>query len=123
MTARLHISGPQAERLAADVVAVLEEVLGTPPERLPRPASAGIRRGDPIAIAALVLAIPGAVVATLDLAARAKLAERLGRLLTRLRETAGPEDHLTLVSGGEPPLDLFTADLDRILDRLEDRPP
>ncbi|WP_413208212.1 hypothetical protein [Rhodospirillum sp. A1_3_36] len=82
MTARLHISGPQAERLAADVVAVLEEVLGTPPERLPRPASAEIRRGDPIAIAALVLAIPGAVVATLD---------------------------------------LFTADLDRILDRLEDR--
>ncbi|HAQ00649.1 MAG TPA: hypothetical protein DCQ35_11665, partial [Rhodospirillum rubrum] len=73
MTLFLHITGPNAQALAAEVEAFFAEVIGTPVERRSLPKDDVIYRSDPLAVAALVLAIPGALVATLDLAQRARL--------------------------------------------------
>lgn len=119
MTTTIHIAGPNAEALAAELESFFVEALGAVPERRLPPEDREAKRGDPVAIAALVLAVPGAIVATLDLAARARLGERIDQLLTRLRGTAAPDDRVSLVSGTTPPLDLTTAGRDAVLDRLE----
>ncbi|MBP2233291.1 hypothetical protein J2847_006628 [Azospirillum agricola] len=122
MSITITIAGPNAPALAAEVEAFLADVLATRAERLPPPEDQTVQRGDPLAVAALVLSIPSAVAATLDLAARARLAERIDRLLDRVRGTAAPTDSLRLTSGAAPELDLITAKRDAVLDRLEQAP-
>ncbi|WP_372396410.1 hypothetical protein ABMY26_11505 [Azospirillum sp. HJ39] len=119
MSITITIAGPKAPALAAEVEEFLADALGTDAERLPPSQDQAIQRGDPLAVAALVLAVPSAIVATLDLAARARLAERIDRLLERVRGTAAPADSVRLTSGAAPELDLITAKRDAVLDRLE----
>jgi hypothetical protein len=45
-----------------------------------------VPRGDPVAVAALILSIPGAALAIHDLAARTKLKDCLHRVVVRARE-------------------------------------
>jgi len=122
MSITVTISGPNAPALATAVEAFLADSLATRAERLPPPEDQPIQRSDPLAVAALVLAVPGAIAATLDLAARARLAERIDRLLERVRGTAAPADSVRLTSGAAPELDLITAKRDEVLDRLEHAP-
>jgi len=122
MSITITIAGPNSPALAAEVEAFLADALATQAERLPLPEDQGIRRGDPLAVAALVLAVPGAIAATLDLAARVRLAERVDRLLERVRGTAAPADSVRLISDAAPELDLITAKRDEVLDRLEHAP-
>ncbi|TWA80386.1 hypothetical protein FBZ83_109192 [Azospirillum brasilense] len=122
MTVTIHIAGPNAGALAIELEAFFAEALGAVPERRGAPAAAGTQRGDLAdyaAVAALVLALPGAITATLDLAVRARLAERADRLLERLRGLAGAGDSVSLSAGTALPLDLTRAGRDELLDRLE----
>ena len=83
---RLRIEGPGAETAAAEVGRAVEAELGAVPARTAvTPRSGEGERADPVAVAALVLAIPGAVLQAMDLAERVRLREKLGRLLGRLR--------------------------------------
>ncbi len=72
-----------------------------------------------IALIALAVSLPGAINELITLAERAKLKERLGRLLDRVRGTAGPEDTVTLQIGDGPPIDLKGADAAEVLEALE----
>jgi len=119
MSITITIAGPNAPAHAAEVEAFLADALATHAVRLPPSQDQAIQRGDPLAVAALVLAVPGAITATLDLAARAQLAKRIDQLLDRLRGTAAPADSVRLTSGAAPELDLITAKRDAVLDRLE----
>lgn len=119
MSITITIAGPNAPALAAEVEEFLADALGTDAERLPPSQDQAIQRGDPLAVAALVLAVPGAITATLDLAARAQLAKRIDQLLDRLRGRAAPADSVRLTGGTEPDLDLIIAKRDAVLDRLE----
>jgi hypothetical protein len=85
MTIEISIAGPNSQALAAEVEAFLAEAFQETPERRIPPEDQTPRRGDPLAVAALILAIPGAITATFDLAHRAKLAERIDGLRQRLR--------------------------------------
>ncbi len=114
------IAGPNAEALATEIEAFVAEALATSAERCSLQEPRGLQRGDPVAIAALVLAIPGAITATLDIVSRARLAERIDRLLKRLRGTASPEDSVHLASGTASSLDLISAGRDAVLNRLEE---
>lgn len=116
------IAGPNAEALATEIEAFVAEALDKPAARCVRQEQQGLHRGelDPIAVAALVLAIPGAITATLDIVTRARLAERIDRLLKRLRGAASPEDSVHLASGTASSLDLISAGRDAVLNRLEE---
>jgi hypothetical protein len=107
----LILNGTDAEGAARDLAATLADVAL---QRVPRPlhtdAAAGDKAVDPVAVAALVLSIPAAALAALDVADR--IAKR--RRARTLIETAGRirierrVEVLTITADGPRPL----ADLD-----------
>lgn len=83
----LVLNGAEAESAIAELAAALGEPdLQLTPRRLPNPAAeAGQKAIDPVAVAALLLSIPGAVLAVVDLTDR--IAKR--RRAKALIEAAG----------------------------------
>lgn len=68
---------------------------------------------DPVSVAALVLAIPSAVLAVADLADRIKKRRRAKQLVDQakaVRETAGVQVFVVLADGGRRPLDAIDPD-------------
>ena len=114
----IRIEGAKAQALAAEADACLREALRQTPERAVVPPETTPTRADPIAVAALILSVPGAVLATLDIAQRLQLAERLERFLATLRARADRADRVQLCGGDEPSLDLTRADRDQVMDAL-----
>lgn len=97
---RLVISGQRAAEAAHE----LQEVLGTdvPIERTTPSALSEVERKaiDPISLAALILAIPGAVLATVDLAdriAKRRRAKALVDTAQRLRREKQVEVYITRI--------------------------
>lgn len=85
---KFRIEGPEASALAAEIREILESELATSvTERaeVPDPRGQITRSVDPLALSALVLAVPGAILAAADLAQRLELKPRVDRLLQRLR--------------------------------------
>ena len=85
-TLRFLIEGPDAEAAAEELRRDLLEILGAEavPESLP-PPEPGERATDPIAVAGLILAIPGALLAVMDLAERLLLKQKIAQLIARLK--------------------------------------
>jgi hypothetical protein len=115
MSIEIRLSGVDGTALVSEAEGVLRAAAGTEPERRERKPVERVTRGDPVAIAALVLSVPGAIMSLLDLAERARLAERVRGLLARVRSVEG---HATLHVPGAPPLDLAAATEDEVMDRL-----
>lgn len=117
----LHLTGDMAAVLKDDAGDFLQDIGQGMAEcrQGQEPSGADGRRGDGIAIAALILAIPGAVVATLDLAQRARLGQKIEVLLKKIRETRGGA---VMHSQGHEPLDLKTAMVEEVLARIKRRP-
>jgi len=64
-----HVTGPDARRLADELAEIMAAELGTPPRRLTEGDFRSIERfrsADPVAVAALILLVPGAVLAAAD---------------------------------------------------------
>jgi hypothetical protein len=112
---RIRVAGPDAEAMATEAEAFLAETFAVTPARAAAAPAPDAKRGDPVAIAALVLSVPSAVLATLDLAKRLELADRLDRFLSRLRAHTGIAQ---LQIDTHPPLDLGAAPRDQIIDAL-----
>lgn len=74
----IRITGPHAETLARELAERLHAELGG--EYVPRPATAPeggeVQRTDPVAVAALILSIPGTLLAVVQLADRLALVEK-----------------------------------------------
>ena len=118
MTISIRIDGPNAEAIAAEVEPLLAEAFQETPTRKAMPREQATDRADPIAVTALILSIPGVVLATLDLAERAKLAERIERLREKIRARASDKDRIELCVGADPAVDLARTDRDAIMDLL-----
>ena len=85
---QFRIEGPDARNLAGELREILESELATPVTSRTESSPAGgsaMRSGDPLTVAALVLSLPGALLAAADLAQRLELKEKADRLLQRLR--------------------------------------
>lgn len=121
MRMEIHLTGDMAAVLKDDAGNFLQDIGQGMAEcwQDEEPSNADGQRGDGIAIAALILAIPGAVVATLDLAQRARLGQKIEVLLKKIRETRGGA---VLHTQGDEPLDLKTAIVDEVLARIKRRP-
>ena len=111
----IEIHGPQAESLAAELEALLQEELGETGRRVQTPTTAASTKADPVAVAALVISLPGALLATMDLAKRLDLVPRLQRLLAWARSKAGSETELTLITSRKS-LRLAEASADQVMD-------
>lgn len=121
MSIEIHLTGDMAAALKDDAEAFLQDISQGMAEFRQCEGTPGTegQRGDAIAIAALILAVPGAVVATLDLAQRARLSQKIQVLLEKIRETRGGA---VLHTQGDEPLDLKTAIVDEVLARIKRRP-
>lgn len=84
-TIQFRVTGPDAAKAASELEALLRAELACDPARTidsptaPAPDNV-VRGGDPIAVTALVLAIPSALLAVSDLAQRVELVAKLRRL-------------------------------------------
>jgi hypothetical protein len=113
---RLHLDGTAADAAADELAAFFEAEFGRRPARLPAagPGETG-RKTDPVAIAALVLALPSAMLAAMDLAERIRLREKIARLIDlarRLKRDRGTAVRVETAAGLQ---DLAALDPDRVL--------
>ena len=87
---RFYVEGSDASEVARALEDHFEQEFGARPKRRsapqPRPAPGQPERGDPVAVAALILSIPAAVLATMDLAERVQLKAKIERLVVFMRE-------------------------------------
>lgn len=120
MTINLTLTGPATPEVRAAAAELLETLSGQSPTERPSPGSGEERRdiGLGIAIVGVVLAVPGAVLATLDvrdrLRKRRELApkvEAVKRVLVETRADGTIRFEETVIS-------LTGLDTDQILDRL-----
>jgi len=83
-----HLQGAQAATTAAALETFFAETFGAEAHReSPPPHAIGgaEKAADPIAVATMVLSIPGALLATVDLAERLKLKQKVERLIALAR--------------------------------------
>ena len=94
------IQGDQSQSTNQELSILLKEVFADwPLHQASRPTdSAGeLRtRSDPVAVAALVLAVPGAILASWDLVQRMKLTEKVERLIAWARRKKQENPTLTI---------------------------
>jgi hypothetical protein len=85
---QFRLEGAGAEEAAEEMAALIQRDLGITPEKFPARVTdenTGTRT-DPIALAALILAIPSAVLATVELIERIRNKEKLDRLIEQSRK-------------------------------------
>ncbi len=115
MTVEIRLSNAAAAKLAKPAEDLLRAVAKAEPECRNLNNDEETSKGDPIAVAALILSIPGAILAAMDIVERAKVAERVRGLLKKLRQVDGMA---TLHVGTEPSLDLKIATEDEVMDLI-----
>jgi hypothetical protein len=120
VTIEIRLHGEAAHTVAEAAEQLLLAASATKPECHTPVSEAEPKRGDPVAMAALILSVPGAVLATMDIAARLRVVERVRALLQKARTTKGT---VLLQVGAQPPLDLARASEDEVTDRLHQRAP
>lgn len=116
MRVEIHLTGPDASVLAELASSMLEGASGgIKPQYSSQEPNEEASKDDLVAIAALIISIPSAIVAAMDLIQRTELVDRVHALLKKLRKS---DATAKLVAGSETPLDLTSATADQVLDRF-----
>jgi hypothetical protein len=125
---KLYVQGACAEEAARELSRLIAEVYDTNPEIRSHDASTGPgepRKIDPatgIAIAGLVLSIPGAIMTALDLAERIKKRKKADRLIQWARQKRQSTPQLKIhIEIGQAFLSLDKADSAQLLDPTPDK--
>jgi len=115
MTIAIRLSGCTASVGSEPAEDFLRYVAKTEPEQKRLIIDEVDAKGDPVAVTALILAIPGAILATMDLVERAKVAEKIRKLIEKVRKIDGSA---TLQIDTKPPIDLKEATKDQVMDLI-----
>jgi hypothetical protein len=115
MKVEIKLLGSEALNLREDAKSLLRSLGMTEPKQIEQTQETDTSRGDPIAVAALILSIPGAILATMDLVDRAKASKYAKHLIQKARNSNGTA---TLHVGSDLSIDLKTATEDQILDTI-----
>ena len=115
MIIEIHLSGSTAPVMFEPAEDLLRAVAGVEPQRRKLIHDERATKGDPVAVATLILSIPGAILATMDIAERVGIADRICKLLKKVRKSDG---EAILQVGSEPALDLKTATEDEVMDLI-----
>lgn len=98
---QFYIEGPDAGQAADELAEIFQAEFAHQPERrLPETGGQDpLTKTDPLAVAAIILAIPSAVLATIDLISRLQKKEKLDRVLAQSHKiektsrAANPDHH------------------------------
>ena len=120
----LHFTGPEAESLANDLSAFIKAEFGETPSRIEPPSSAGgpkpgERGVDPVAVAAVILAIPGAVLAIRDLVDRIARKKQMDSLNQMILKKAGNKHEVVFHTSDGKMIILGKAKTAEVLDMIE----
>ena len=115
MTVEIRLSGAAGPALAEPAEDLLRAAANVEPERRNLGHDEAASKGEGVAVAALIISIPAATVATMELVDRAGIAERVRRILKKVR---GVDGTATLHVGEEPSIDLRSATEDEVMDLL-----
>jgi hypothetical protein len=105
----IEITGPEAEEAGRELQALLRETFGEEGRRIATPeADTSGRKIDPatLALVTFIVALPGAIRNTLDLAEKMKLIERIQRLIAWARGRGKSGTRIALVSSSGTSVDL-----------------
>ena len=115
----ITISGPEAEGLAHELAQRLQKEFGG--EYTPRPlpvVDSDERKVDPVTLAALsiVIALPGAVLSTMQLAERMKVVEKWSALRAWLQQRLMADQKVEISGETLPPKALTEAEPGEVID-------
>lgn len=117
MTVEVHLADDNDSDFDWQACEFLRRCSGAEPLRsINDPIAGDERKGDPIAIAALILAVPGAILATVGFAERARLMERIRRFLEKAKKSRA---HVTMRTSDKRQLDLSHTTADEVMDLPE----
>ena len=120
MKLEVKISGGRSDRLEGAITDFLQAQFGEQPTRSQHAEPAPRREGTTIAVIGLLLSLPGAIGAAMQLAEKVKLKERIGVLLERVRDAASEDDDVVILTiDDQTPIDLKTATVETVADALE----
>ncbi len=95
-----HIEGPDGDETARELFDLLRAEFGVRPERMDRETRrrADPGRPDPIPVTALIIAVPGEVLAAFDPTAGARALESLGRVVAWAveKEKTAPDERIAV---------------------------
>ena len=119
---QLRVEGPDSEKTAQALSDFLEKEFDYRPNLLSKKQSqldeADQTKVDPVAIGALILALPGAILATVDLIERMKKKKKIDRLIefTQQKAKANPGINISIVTPKGISIRLDVAESSQILD-------
>jgi hypothetical protein len=99
------------------LTAIFDKEFGRRPHRSrEKPETGGEHKADPVAVAALILSLPSATLAAIDLAERIKLRDKITRLLALIRRQHDDKGAVARIETPEGMQDLAAMDAERLLD-------
>ena len=113
---RIEAEGPQAQAALDEAAAFFEREFGVKAETQAIEPE-GTRKGDAVAWIAMLLTIPPAILATIQLEEKLKLIERTDELLTALRARLG-KAAATIRIGAQQHCDVVTVKARELVDEL-----
>ena len=116
-TFKLQIEGPDAEDTANRLSELIEKKLGQKPSRTIPEKPKGVVRTDPLAVAAIILAIPSALLAIRDLRDRSPKKETVEVIINfgDKEHKKNPETNITITVPKGSTVKLHMAEADDIL--------
>ena len=115
----VNIAGPGCDDIETATAAFMREQFDAEPDREAHSPPVQARDGTMLPAIGLLLSIPGAVLAAMQIAEKLELKRRLNRLLGRINDKADGQTSAILTIDDKTTIDLKASSADQIIIKLE----